>query len=462
MILETLNDLYHRILPSYAQGNIVPRGLLFPLDPILSGYARFLKKVGGIYPVLIPAISTTTRTQSFAGNQELRLKRHINGIEVGSLLQLANDEVVKVTTYRKEDEDNLPLVEVDEINLDYGSGTSVDLYAFPIEVLNPPDAVLEYDDSYGGWGHLPIKSRFRITLGDELLLHLDDAVHYALPAYRIIALNNESQDDDGLWHYEIFLSTDPEHTFVDEEQLHMRAWPAYISERLTLPQGALHGSLGPFLLDWASGMFLDGWGHSENVHVSTYNMLDTVIDDKVQITKNHPILDLSVKESAPLFWDRIEGTLGYEPGYVICTADENGRFCVRTELQPSWQDTEWALSLRVVDSPVNFTVHATPQNPVVKAAAVGSHMMPITILSEPVTALTFAFYGEPGARVKLGPWTNIGKTVGQFEYTMVIQPELVNAWRGTGMIAKKLFHDIDDIRFMLDQSKLDNGTILAT
>jgi hypothetical protein len=125
---------------------------------------------------------------------------------------------------------------------------------------------------------------------------------------------------------------------ADGEDIQLRAYPAYASRPLKVPQSgvAMIGVVGPYLLDWTSVPFLDDM---DPVEYQTVQYLDETLvptGSTMAFTKNTAVLDVPIRADQFVFWDLAAGTLDYNDTLkrVLGRRDVNGWWWLKYTCAP--------------------------------------------------------------------------------------------------------------------------------
>jgi hypothetical protein len=126
---------------------------------------------------------------------------------------------------------------------------------------------------------------------------------------------------------------------------HVRCHPAYSSKNLAIPsiKGTSGKGLGPFAVDWFSGVTVEKMQVEEWCNVQGYNSFFDPILSAVVPNKNHTLYSSPIRTEAVLFWDKLRGSINWDGANVITFADKHPdvpAFQMHTRLTPPFLKDE--------------------------------------------------------------------------------------------------------------------------
>lgn len=194
-LVSYLNELQRLIagqMPPWAPLKVIPRGLVIPLDPHMTGVARFakLKSEGGSMPVLVPNNTAFLGDDLDAGQSSLSLRSStLSYLARDYKLQLGDREIVTVLAPDPDTEHGWLLNEgvVD----DYDIRERVYVWGAPCRLI----AKGELDDQV-----LEFRSNHRVMAGDHLAV---DAEHGAYREYEVVDVLDEEDHPADLFAAEL-------------------------------------------------------------------------------------------------------------------------------------------------------------------------------------------------------------------------------------------------------------------
>jgi len=141
-------DLANGKLPSYNSAFVKLRGIAHPLDVFLTGTLRFSRKVGSPLPIWLPDNQTTLSAAVSPTKSRIDVSDILPWISPGSKLLIDGRAYVFVDDLLNSGS-TISLTET--LTVGYASGTTVDLYATPLELngtYTPPTSTLPVPDDF--------------------------------------------------------------------------------------------------------------------------------------------------------------------------------------------------------------------------------------------------------------------------------------------------------------------------
>jgi hypothetical protein len=394
-ILQRIEDLANSQAPIYTTVKLRPRGTQKFIDTSLKGVVRNAKKVGNDLPTLAADNTTTLANDVSANSTAIQISTVIQNFTYANvLLQIGSLETAQMSNINTST-GQITLQE--PLLVDHSAGELVTLYGLPITCVAPAQG------TQSGSTQVTIISNFYISNGDKLIVLSIPNTPSSATSYKIIdssALNTSFPIT-----YALTLDQGITRTLYDADEVFIKAQAAYFSE--IVPTANLR-DIGPYLIDYVSGTLNSVPRPDETLCVKFYTSLNTPIgpaDTTINlntIDKNYLVLNTIINRESMLFWDIVDGQVQFVDSLFGAVTDDNGHFCISTELVPSFTPgCEWSIQvlspgpglLRVMFEPngyQDFTIQTGSQK-----VTVGVYLAKpavLTSLQGPfnVTGLTFS------------------------------------------------------------------------
>jgi hypothetical protein len=206
------------------------------------------------------------------------------------------------------------------------------------------------------WAQLSVVTTF--VVHSDHPIYPGDVINYKFFEYDVVAAVASGTLPDGRRTYQITIDVGIPDTLENgrTDQLYLRAYPSYESERRPLPNIPItEANIGPFLYDRLSGSFFEDLDVEEKDIVTLYSAAGSAItsfDDG----KNTLIYNVAISPDSFLFWDLSAGKLNYSRTnntFVAFTNDE-GKFHLHFTCVPEITHN--------ADGFEGWRVQVTPQN----------------------------------------------------------------------------------------------------
>jgi hypothetical protein len=316
MLLQTIQDALTRQMYEGISGTVIPRGLAYPLDPFLLGTPRFASKLGFEYAVLTPDNRFTLTEDALFLTDRITVDRAPAWI--GELHQV-------------EDVSGTTIILASSLLADHLANSYVYHHCATITV----EGAYAIDQTTI---NVDLPAAWFLTPGDVLCISFDPAVNVlAFNEYQVLT-TAKIGTTAGITQWLVTLNIGLHRALTDGEEIGLRAYPAYSSRPLKVPQAneALIGVTGPYLFDWTSVPFVDRLDVPE---YQTLQFLDNTLiptGSPVSVQKNTYILDAPIRADQFFFWDVVAGGVNYDysPKRVLGTYDDNGWFWIKHNAVP--------------------------------------------------------------------------------------------------------------------------------
>jgi hypothetical protein len=332
--LQKIFEVINSKLPSYNSAFTKLRGLAIPADPILRGKLRFAKKIGFPSPIWMPDNLSSSSKAATIVNDYLYLNDALDWAVIGAKVRISDHFIMEISDIA---EDGIKLIFTETLPVNVDINSNVELYSVPIEVV-------------GDYTTTPIvtpivvKSDYRIYVGDGII--------YDTFSYNVDSIIFSGTLLDGRYEYQLTLDGSIPDALTDgsTDQLYLRTYPAYESEKIIIPTisnvDSSINDIGPFLYDRVSGVFYTDVDVEELDNINLYTQEQLLITTVNDCGKNFAVLGKDIAADTFLFWDLLRGKLNWDDSDSTfkVTTDDEGVFhlhykCVPT-LEPG-QITGW-------------------------------------------------------------------------------------------------------------------------
>jgi len=302
-ILKRIKDVTNRQLVKGTQVQFYPRGLSVPLDVFTDGKIRFGRKVNFPLGIVVPDNRFQIKVDGIRGVNAIEIDRDPEWIESGGYITIGERELHEVDDV-VEGEGTFVLALNEDLLADHLEDTYVYHYSNPITV----------EGAYArGQDVIVIDSPWFIVRGDVIAIATSTVQVLSFREYTVTDLVYVSLIN-GIYQYQVTLDKPIHRSLMDGEVIQLRAYPAYKSRILSVPSqvGPRRQIVGPFLVDWMSGIFITKTVAEETQTLQRYTKSRTPIGPPLAIEKNHLILHVPIRADQFLFWDIVEGSVNYD------------------------------------------------------------------------------------------------------------------------------------------------------
>lgn len=349
---KSVQEFTRKLLPQHIAGNVIDRTELFNMDSFLTGYARFCKKLGSGYSVLVPDNGMVLDEDASKGSKRITVRYIPESLQAGQLIQLVQREIVRVISI---DEINKYVYLESGLNYNYTKNEPVFIYGEFCRCIGSYDR---------GSLSIVLSTMHKIFEGD--VLRIDSTENGLWKEYTVastIYLDQEVEDDyaDNLYGYQVTFTEPLEENIVDGDWIVLRAFPAYESDYLAMPEvmSLPISPVGPYVLDWLSGETSEKVEGVAVTEVATYQIYDvgkTAITEKATLTKNTPIQTARLTSDMLLFGNVGKGYVNFDGRNLIAEIGSDNEFYMQLPLRPRWSGGQLNLwNIRVsVDADPDF------------------------------------------------------------------------------------------------------------
>ena len=314
-LLRTMNDAVHRQMLEGSGAHFRVRGLAVPLDPYLEGTVRTGRKIEFQMPLIVPDNKFTLEEDAVFDTDRVIVDREPTWMNAGGYVTIGRRELHEI-----EDVSDTTIILATPLLADHPLGQPVYHYSEPIFVEGAYAA---------GQTIINVDVPYFLVRGDVIGITPDATLNISFVEYRVIDLKFVGTSG-GLNQYQITLDRAIHRALIDDEVIQMRAYPAYVSPILDIPQplAAELPVVGPYLVDWLSMPFLNDMDVDEYQTLQRYNDVHLPIGTPELIDKNHQILHVPIRADQFLWWEKIAGSVKYdaEQNRLIAIPDADDRW----------------------------------------------------------------------------------------------------------------------------------------
>lgn len=327
--LFAIRDTVRRILPSYRAGIVRPRGLVIPLDPWLRGHLRWARKLGGGAAVWRPDTRMRLEQDTGAGEQVFYVNLIPDSLIIGAIIEVSPTFKSPVIDFDTTDFTITVGVELPKARL---TGQYLRVWGWPVTV--------EGGRSKGATLiRVTTPSTLRLARGDRLQVPVDpeaEQPYFFTTQHNVSKASFVEEDVEG-YKYDLTLENALARDVASSEECYMRAFPAYFSRRVTIPDfsAAFLKVVGPFLLDYMSGPLVVDTQVEEFTSARTYRADRDPLTPMLPSDHNGQINQMPVKAEQMLFWNKVRGSINHDGVKTICTCDDEGLFRVIERMRPA-------------------------------------------------------------------------------------------------------------------------------
>lgn len=311
-LLRTMTDAVHRQMLEGSGAHFRVRGIAVPLDPYLEGTIRTGRKVEFQMPLIVPDNKYTLEEDAVFDTDRVIVDREPAWMNAGGYVTIGGRELHEI-----EDVSDTTIILATKLLADHETGLAVYHYSEPIFVEGAYAA---------GQTIINVDVPYFLVRGDVIGITPDATLNISFVEYRITDLKYVGVSG-GLHQYQITLDRAIHRALVDDEVIQMRAYPAYVSPVLNVPQPpSVLPVVGPYLVDWLSMPFLNDMDVDEYQTLQRYNDVHLPIGAPELVDKNYQVLHVPIRADQFLWWEKIAGSIKYDGGLnrlvAIPDADE--------------------------------------------------------------------------------------------------------------------------------------------
>ncbi len=462
--LRRYNELINGIAPHYSNVVVQPRGFPIFSDPLLKGQVRFSRKTGADFAIINPDNEIQLQAATPRNAQTLYLERPNRWLEIGAILSIGPDiEFAIVGDFSD------TLIQLTEpVAGEFTADAGVNLYATPLFATV---------DAPAGSTTVVVKSRYHILSGDKISFETTPGLLTSLldiKVSRARLLSVVDAEAPFSLFYEILLE---EATTVDITALaggadiYLKAQPSYLSNQVFIPQVPRStDDIGPFLLDYVSGVLFDRPDVEEQVSLTVFDKLgNAIVDDNLfplPINKQFPITEMPIMGDSVVLWKVASGAMTFGKRGIsqeitaIAVCNERGQFQTTQEVIPTLPPgTEWSVPVEA-STPCTIKVTFVPNEPrefSLSAATSKQILIGTTSDDEPVERIEIIVIGQDDTQVQLGNWVPTENQAFSYIYGITADVFGEAQWQATNIFNKPMFLNFaSGLKGRFDSSKTPN------
>jgi hypothetical protein len=328
--LLKIKDTLNGVAPKWSNIKTNIRGLPFYIDPILTGNTRFARKTGSVG--LINPDTEVGAAGEFKGSNLITVDRVNSWFKVGTYVTIGDLERFKILNIFNDTQYELN----DSIKVSTAN-KGITLYSVPL---------ISVGNFSKNQTTIQVRSKYSMMLGDKLSFLLQKNLFREVDIKTVKYLG-ESLSEYNLT-YELELINGIPYALTTDQELQMRAFPAYVSSVIRIPNIVSSKPMGPFLIDYYGGKIQADKNPDVYMSIQPYNIFGNKIftDDPFAVTSNYPFSTRSIQSDSLIFWDLIFGNFKLYGENVIAVCDDNGKFGVTQALYPNFKaGNKWKVSV---------------------------------------------------------------------------------------------------------------------
>ncbi len=462
--LRRYNELMNGISPHYSNIVVQPRGFPIFSDPLLKGQVRFARKTGADFAIINPDNEIQLQTATPRNAQTLFLERPNRWLEIGAILSIGPD--IEFAIVRDFSDTLVQLTE--PVIGEFESDAGVNLFATPLFAAA---------DAPAGSTTVIIKSRYHILAGDKLSFETTPGLLTSLldiKVSRARLLSVVDAEAPFSLFYEIILeepTTVGITALAGGTDVYLKAQPSYLSNQVFIPQVPGNSDdIGPFLLDYVSGVLFDRPNVEEQVSLTVFDKLgNSIVDDNLfplPINKQFPITEMPIMGDSVVLWKVASGAMTFGKRGVsqeitaIAVCDDLGQFQTTQEVIPTLPPgTEWHVPAEA-STPCTLKVTFVPNEPrefILSSATPKQILVGTTSDDEPVERIEIIVIGQDDTQVQLGNWVPTENQAFSYIYGITANVFGEAQWQATNVFNKPMFLNFaSGLKGRFDSSKTPN------
>lgn len=444
--LTRYNRLVAGISPQHSNVIVQPRGFPIFSDPLLKGQVRFARKTGADFAIINPDNEVLLATAAPSNTQVLTLRQPNRWLEIDAILSIGPDiEFAVIKDFGDE------FITLDApITGDFTEDNTVNLFATPMfPALDAP----------AGSTTLTVRSRYHILAGDRISIEITSGLLTSLLDTKVVRARLLDVVE-GFAPFSLFFEIELESPTAVEltaasggSDLFIKAQPSYLSNQVFIPQVPGNpDDIGPFLLDYVSGVLFDRPAVEEQLSVTVFDKLgNAIIDDggfPLATDKQFSITEMPLMADSILLWNVANGSMSFskkgttQEVRAIALTDTKGQFQTTQEVIPTLPPgTEWNVPV-LPSTGATVKVTFVPNEP---REFVLDALFPTQILigtradEQPIERIEIVVIGTEGTQVEFGNWVPTKNQAFSLIYGITANVFGDAQWQATNMFEKPMF-----------------------
>lgn len=413
---------------------IVPRGIPYFIDGLLRGTLRFGKRTGNNSALMNPDNTYQLLNNIDAGQSRFYLKQDNSWVSVNSILSIANKEFAVVNDVIN---NNLVVLN-DYLKFNYSADLDeVTLYASPLIPLS-----ITY-----GQTTIQVNSNHKLANGDVFMYFATKGLMQSATEIKIVKAVESGVSSDPVYihNYTLYLDKPINRDIDPEEFVYIRAYPAYFSRSIRVPN--LYNTtsgMGPFLVDYLSGRIVEGFVPKETFSLrlkdrSAQYRLGTQFSYET-VYKNYPVLNRPINSKSFLFFTQIKGDTKIKPNKVVFeTKNYNFRSSLKLVPKLDFGGQSYRFTTSSITSGT-LIFYFEPGIKIELQIQSGNQSHQIIIPQGLYYQMDVVFVGNSiKNKLEMSDWTQVGPQIDYIEYSIVVEATGRGKYQSTGVSLKPYF-----------------------
>lgn len=412
---------------------IVPRGIPYFVDNLLRGRIRFAKRTGNSSAVMNPDNTYQIEAVS-AGQNYVNIANTTQWLTVDSIVSVGpNKEIVQV-----DDVIDTKVIFKQVLKFDYVSNKEILIYASPMKtngILSPGSSTIQ------------VQSRYPLANGDTFVYLATPGILQSATEIKVkrALLAGTSADPVFSTVYALELDGKINREIPAEEQIYIRAYPAYFSNIIRVPN--LYNSvaeMGPFLLDYMSGRIVEGFAPKEVFSVkfidrAGYYKFGNELE-YMEVTRNYPVLNRPINVRSFMFFTPANGDTRITPNRLVMEPIDY-KYRVSEKLIPSIDFNNQKYRFTTTSNTTGTLIlYFEPSFSVELPIVPGNQSHTILIPSGLRYQMDIVFASNvPKGRLSMTDWSQVGPQIDSLEYSIVANAVGRGTYQTTGLSLKPYF-----------------------
>jgi hypothetical protein len=442
--LTRYNQLVSGIAPHYSNVVVQPRGFPIFSDPLLKGQVRFARKTGADFAIINPDNEIILAVPARRGDTTLFLAEANRWVELGAVLSIGPDEEFAVVS----DFGNTFITLQDPLTGDFDTSNSVNLLATPLV----PAAAAAVGSSV-----IIVQSRYNILAGDKISIEttpglLTSLFDIKVKKARLLSVVTSAAPFS--LQFELTLETTTTVALtVGGSNLFLKAQPSYLSNQVFIP--LVPGNpddIGPFLLDYVSGVLFDRPNPTEQLSVTVYDKLGNMIVHDglapLAVNKQYVVTEMPIMADSICLWQVADGSITFakrgssQEIYAVSLCNSRGEFQVTQETIPVLPaGTEWNIPVtatRACTVKVTFVPNATREFTLLTKTP-RQILVGTTASDSPTERIEIVVIGDSDTQVEFGNWVPTESQAFSLVYGITADVFGDAQWQATNVFQKPMF-----------------------
>jgi hypothetical protein len=289
----------------------------------MEGELRWATKMGGSSAIWRPETIMTLDEGTGAGEAVFYVNLIPDSMVEGVILEITATQKAQVDDW---DLQEFTITTLQEAESPIQAGQTIRVWGFPVEVEGGVSA---------GATSIRVSTSLSLASGDRLQVPIEDGEFEFTNPHDIEEVSFVEEDAEGK-KFILTLAEGVHRDVASDEVLYIRAWPAYFSGRIPLPDYSANylKVVGPFLLDWMSGPLMAADTAEEYISLRQYRADRSLLTPTRTGTHNIAVNRMPIRADQMLFWKLVAGEINHDGTWTHATCDEHGHFRLTEKLNP--------------------------------------------------------------------------------------------------------------------------------